>query len=68
MVKQAADLAVGDTITGVQRLTENLTPYINRLKRGTQVKQVEPCPGQRRTHVHVNGGACWDGRTVLEVT
>lgn len=61
------DVALGQKITGRVYDAESDHPTVKAL-RTVEVKEVNPCPGQWRTHIHVNGSGCWDGRTVVEVS
>lgn len=58
---QVQDLRVGDRIATA--LTENTALAIAT----KDVKELAVCEGQWRTHVHVNGTECYDGRSFIRI-
>lgn len=56
------DLAIGQKISG-----RVFSDEVTVMKRPVEVKTMTICPGQWRTHWHINGGGCWDGRTLVVV-
>lgn len=48
-----------DEVMNVLRGEEARVRYVNT---SAEVKKFEECPGKWRTHVHVNGGSCYDMR------
>lgn len=63
----AGDLVIGQHIVGQVKVNEDDETVLKRYRRPVEVKEFHPCPGQWRTHVHVNGTDCYDGRSLVEV-